>query len=207
MFHGEGIARRPLRPDRGGIMCYEVWRAVVIGAGVAAAAMATLFVLSTRGGEGRQPAPPGLPVGTAAPPYVLTAARETVTPKQFAGRSVVLAFVTSDCRTCAADLRLVGSLAPHVLGSAGERTSYVVIDRGRRGPGRIQQYARSVGVSIGPLFTSDPTGAAWHAYRVAAPGTFFVIGADGNVAWRGVDPAASILHAQIRRAAALVHLP
>ena len=188
-------------------MCHKVWRAVIIGAGVAAAALATLFVLSMRGGEGHRPVRSGPPVGTAAPPYVLTAARETVTPRQFAGRSVVLAFVTSDCRTCAADMRLVGSLAPHVLGSAGARTYYLVIDRGRRGPARIERFARSVGVPIGPLFTSDPTGAVWQAYGVAAPGTFFVIGADGNVAWRGVDPAVSILHAQIRRAAALVHLP
>jgi hypothetical protein len=31
----------------------------------------------------------------------------------------------------------------------------------------------------------------WHAYRVSAPGIFSVVGADGRIAWRGVDRAAS----------------
>ena len=182
-------------------------RVLIIGLGFVAVTLATILVLSSREGQGQRPASPGLPVGAVAPPYALTAARETVTPRQFAGRSVVLAFVTPDCHRCATDMRLVGSLAPEMLSWAGARTYYVVIDRDKRGPGRIEQYARSVGVSIGPLFTSDRTGAVWHAYRVSTPGTFFVVGADGRIAWRGIDPAASALNAEIQRAAALVTLP
>jgi Redoxin len=160
----------------------------------------------TRGESTPQPHPPGIPVGAVAPPFSLAARQEIVTPKSFTGRSVVLAFITPTCHACAADLRRVGALAPKLIGAAGSKTSYLVVDRGRP-PGEIVEFAKSVGIQIGPYLTSDRTGAVWRAYRVGTPGTVFVISANGRVAWRGIDPSLSTLRAHVHDAASLVTLP
>ncbi len=160
-------------------------------------------VVGRDGGSGHQPRSPGIPIGAVAPPFTLAGQREVVTATTFSGHSVVLAFITPTCRPCAADLRRVGAIAPKLIGPAGLGTSYVVVDRGRP-PGSIVEFARSVGVRVGPYLTSDRTGAVWRAYRVSTPGTVFVIGPTGHVVWRGIDPSLATLRARVH--AAVTHL-
>ena len=179
---------------------------VVVIATVGAVAAAAYFG-SRSGNNTAASATPGIPVGTAAPSFSLAGLREKVTSQSFRGRALVVAFITPTCRTCAADVRRLGSLAPNLIGPAGARTYYVVVDRGRPSANRIARFATSAGVPVGLMFASDPTGETWHAFGVASPGTIFVIGPNGRVTWRGIDPALSLLNSQVDRVGSLVILP
>jgi peroxiredoxin len=158
-----------------------------------------LHVVGRDGGSGHPPRSPGIPIGAVAPPFTLAGQREVVTSTTFSGHNFVLAFMTPTCRTCAADLRRVGAIAPKLIGPAGLGTSYVVVDRGRP-PGSIVEFARSVGLRAGPYLTSDRAGGVWRAYGVMTPGTVFVIGPNGHVVWRGIDPSLATLRAHVHAA-------
>jgi len=158
------------------------------------------------GGSGHQRRSPGIPIGAVAPQFALAGQREVVTPTTFSGHSVVLAFITPTCRTCAADLRRVGAIAPKPIRPAGLGVSSVVVDRGRP-PGSIVEFARSVGVRAGPYLTSDRAGGVWRAYGVSRPGTVVVIGPNGHVVWRGIDPSLATLRGRVHTAPSRVTLP
>ena len=177
---------------------------VTVGALGAAAFVA---YLGSRGDESTAAPKPGIPVGAAAPSFSLVGLRENVTLDAFHGRGLVVAFITPACGSCAADVQRLGTLAPKLIGPAGARTYYVVVDRGQPGAGRVAKFAAAAGVPVGLLFASDPTGATWRAFRVRSPGTIFVIGPDGRIAWRGIDPPLSALHTQVGKVGALVTLP
>jgi Redoxin len=177
---------------------------VVVGALGASAFVAFLGI---RDGQSAGAPKPGIPVGAAAPPFSLIGRREPVTLDDFHGRGLVLAFVTRGCASCAAGMQRLGTLAPKLIGPAGARTYYVVVDRGQPNAGRVVTGAAAAGVPVGLLFASDPTGATWRAFRVRSPGTIFVIGPNGRVAWRGVDPPLSVLRTQTGKVGALVTLP
>jgi hypothetical protein len=40
----------------------------------------------------------------------------------------------------------------------------------------------------------------WRAYRVSTPGTVFVLGPDGHVVWRGIDPSLATLRMRVHAA-------
>ena len=75
---------------------------------------------------------------------------------------------------------------------------YVVSDmQGRAGAFAMARFVQANGARIGLLVGSDSNGGAWRRYRVEAPGTVFVIGPDGRVAWRAKDPSAASVRAAL----------
>jgi hypothetical protein len=187
------------------VACYHchvtrMSRLVAVCAFAAGVAVVAL-VLSRSGSLDRPPQRvAGLPVGGVAPPFTLHGMRADVRSRDYRGRSIVLAFLSPECRPCGADVRRLGAIAPKLIGPAGADTLYVVADvQGRAGASAMEQFVQANGARIGLLVGSDSTGGAWRRYRVEAPGTVFVIGADGRVAWRAKDPTAASVRAALSK--------
>lgn len=171
----------------------------------AVAGVITLAVFFLEDGGTTHPVrSPGIRVGSVAPRFSVTGQREVVTQRLFAGRNILMAFVTPNCPDCASVLRNLATLAPKLVGPGGLRTYYVVIDRGTPSTDRISRFADTVGAGVGPYLTTDPSGADWRAYRVTAASTVVIVGANGRVVWRATDPPLAELRVHIHQVASLV---
>jgi hypothetical protein len=175
-------------------------RRLVAAAILAAAVIVGVVYWNGRGSGSRQASPPALDVGAAAPPFVLQGSHGAISSTDYAGRSIMLAFLAPSCHRCAAEVRALGSVAPKLIGPAGARTIYVVTDRtGTPGVARMQRFVESSGVPVGLIVATDTSGRAWRQYGVRALGTVFLIAPGGHVAWRAVDPTAQALRSALRR--------
>ena len=153
--------------------------------------------------------PPGkealLPLGAPAPEFALrTTADTTVSLKQLRGKAVLLEFCASWSSHCVAEVPVLNRLLSQAAvvsidGDSEEAASVAAFGRTfhARFPLALDPGSRTVSFP-----THGPRGPVTGRYHVTAFPTFYVLDAQGRVAWRaaGEQPLA-LLARELRRAA------